>query len=79
MVKYLVEHGASINPRHGFSVVPFWFSLYMDDGDPEIIQYLFERDYVFITLCGFLSLIVILITSYIIYRNIRSKKPVETE
>ena len=79
LVQYLVEHGASVNPRHGFSIVPFWFSLYMYGAAPEIVWYLFERDYVSITLCGFLSLIVILITSYIIYRNLRPKKLVEEE
>ncbi len=79
MVKYLVEHGADANPNRWSRIIPYWYYLHQQGHNPETVKYLREHDNTLIIWSGVLSLIVILITSYIIYRNLRSKKPVETE
>ena len=79
MVKFLVEHGANVNPQEGFSLVPYWYEASQHGADPKIVKYLKERDNTLIIWSGVLSLLVIAIASYFIYRNLRSKKLVETE
>ncbi|MBQ6617169.1 MAG: ankyrin repeat domain-containing protein [Thermoguttaceae bacterium] len=79
MVKYLVEHGADVNPYRWTCIIPYWYYLSQRGDDPEIVKYFRERDNTLMIWGGILSLIVISVTSYIIYRNLRPKKLVEEE
>ena len=81
-VKFLVEHGAKINPRYisGTFPTPGWY--YFHNADPEIVEYLRERDTVLkgLSIAVWLIVLAALMTIvYFVYRIIRPKKPVETE
>ena len=81
-VKYLVEHGANINPPYiwGKYPMPGWY--YFHNADPKIAEYLRERDTVLKGLSIAVSLIVLaalMTIVYFIYRKVRPKKPTETE
>lgn len=79
-VKFLVEHGANINPPYilGTFPTPGWY--YFHNADPEIVEYLRERDTVLKGLSIAVWLIVqaaLMTIVYFVYRIIRPKKPVE--
>lgn len=72
-VKYLVEHGANINPPHiwGTLPAPGWYFLH--NADPEITQYLFQRDYTLKMIIGLLLLIFLALTSFVLYKIFHPK------
>ncbi len=79
-VKFLVEHGANINPPYilGTFPTPGWY--YFHNADPEIVEYLRERDTVLkgLSIAVWLIVLAALMTIvYFVYRIIRPKKPVE--
>lgn len=81
-VKFLVEHGAKINPRYisGTFPTPGWY--YFHNADPEIVEYLRERDTVLKGLSIAVSLIVLaalMAFIYFVYRMVRPKKHADTE
>ena len=71
-VKFLVEHGANINPRIILESypLPYWYAL--GNADPEIVQYLRERDNLLKAL-GVLALIILAFSLFIIYKLLRRK------
>ena len=71
MVQYLVEHGANVNP--GFRIIPYWYTLSKGGCDQKVVEYLKQRDYSLTYWGGAISLIVMAICSFVIYRMIRSK------
>ena len=76
MLQYLVEHGANVNP--GFRIIPYWYSLSLNGIDPEIVEYLKKRDHTLTILGGVLSLIVMAICGFVIYRFVRPRRlPIE--
>ncbi len=77
IVQYLVEHGARVNP--GFQIIPYWYSLSRNGGDPEIVEYLKQRDHTLMYLASAISLIVLAIGSYIVYRKLRPRPLAESE
>lgn len=77
MVQYLVDHGARVNP--GFRIKPYWFELSQIGGDPEIVEYLKQRDHSLVYWGFAISLIVLAIGSYFIYRIVRPKQLVELD
>ena len=79
-VKFLVEHGANINPPYIFGKYPTPGWYYLSNTDPKIVQYLRERDTVLKGLSIAVSLIVLAAISafiYFIYRMTRPRKPAE--
>ena len=77
IVQYLVEHGARVSP--GFRIIPYWYTLSRIGGDPEIVEYLKQRDYTLAYWSFAISLIVLAICSYFIYRIVRPKPLVEVD
>ncbi|MBR5711866.1 MAG: ankyrin repeat domain-containing protein [Thermoguttaceae bacterium] len=81
-VKYLVEHGANINPPYilGKFPTPGWY--FLCNADPDIVQYLRERDTVLKGLSIAVSLIflaALMAFIYFVYRMVRPKKLVAVE
>ena len=77
IVQYLVEHGARVSP--GFRIIPYWYTLSRIGGDPEIVEYLKQRDYTLAYWVSAISLIVLAIGAYFIYRIVRPKPLVELD
>ncbi|MBR5161560.1 MAG: ankyrin repeat domain-containing protein [Thermoguttaceae bacterium] len=81
-VKFLVEHGANINPPYilGKFPTPGWY--FLCNADPEIVEYLRERDTVLkgLSILGSLIFLAALMAFiYFVYRMVRPKKSAETE
>ena len=81
-VKFLVEHGANINPPYilGKFPAPGWY--FLCNADPEIVEYLRERDTVLkgLSILGSLIFLAALMAFiYFVYRMLRPKKLVKVE
>ena len=81
LVRFLVEHGADVNPNRGKTFIPYWFeqwrfrTVVKNPFNDPVIRYLMFHDKLFlIGLPGMLLAIIVMIWIIYIYANSKQKK-----